>query len=258
MKRKSAFPMIILILILVFFYLPLFVLVINSFNASRVSSVWGGFSLKWYKKLLGDQNLLRSVKNTVIVTSVSVFCSTVLGSLAGVSIARFRSRVQKVHSVFIALPLIMPDILIGISLLLFFISFRIQLSLLTIIIGHITFCISYVASTVQARFQNFDFSLIEAAQDLGADRWQVLWKIYLPLLAPGILSGAMLAMTLSLDDFIISFFTAGPGASTLPIQIYSMIRHGSPPVINALSTLFIGFTFLFLLVYQRISRRLDQ
>ena len=153
MKRKSAFPMIILILILVFFYLPLFVLVINSFNASRVSSVWGGFSLKWYKKLLGDQNLLRSVKNTVIVTSVSVFCSTVLGSLAGVSIARFRSRVQKVHSVFIALPLIMPDILIGISLLLFFISFRIQLSLLTIIIGHITFCISYVASTVQARFR---------------------------------------------------------------------------------------------------------
>ncbi len=258
MKKRSAFPMIILILTVVFFYLPLVVLVVNSFNASRVSSVWGGFSLKWYEKMISDRNLLRSVRNTVIVTGVSVLCSTVLGSLAGVSIARFKSRLQKAHSIFITLPLIMPDILIGISLLLFFISFRIRLSLLTIIIGHITFCVSYVASTVQARFQNFDFSLIEAARDLGADRGQVLWKIYLPLLAPGILSGAMLAMTLSLDDFIISFFTAGPGSSTLPIQIYSMIRHGSPPVINALSTLFIAFTFIVLLFYQRISRRLEQ
>lgn len=258
MKKLNPLPMVVLVLTLIFIYLPLVVLMVNSFNASRVSSVWGGFSLQWYEKLFHDRHLLRSVRNTVIVTLTSVVVSTLLGSLAGVSLARYKSRLQKIHSGFVALPLIMPDILIGISLLLFFISFKVRLSLWTIIIGHITFNISYVASTVQARFRNFDFTLVEAAQDLGADKWQVLWRIYLPQLAPAILSGAMLAMTLSLDDFIISFFTAGPGASTLPIQIYSMIRHGSPPVINALSTIFIVFTFIFLLIYQRVSRRLGK
>ncbi|MBF9016324.1 MULTISPECIES: ABC transporter permease [unclassified Oceanispirochaeta] len=257
MKKKSLLPRIILILTLIFIYLPLLVLLVNSFNASRVSSVWGGFSFKWYTKLFNDKNLLRSIKNTVIVTASSVFISTIMGTLAGVTLGRYKSRLQKAHMTIVSLPLIMPDILIGISLLLFFLSLKIRLSLFTIILGHITFSISYVTSTVQARFEDFDFSVIEAAQDLGAGTMQILWSIYLPLLAPGILSGAMLAMTLSLDDFIITFFTAGPGASTLPIQIYSMIRHGSPPVINALSTLFLVFTFLIVLIYQRVTRRLN-
>jgi len=254
-KSWDRFSRVILALVLVFIYIPLLVLVVNSFNASRTSTVWMGFSLKWYGKLFRDAGLARSLKNTVIVTGVSVLASTVLGTFAGVALGRFRSRFQRGHQALVALPLVMPDILIGISLLLFFLSCGIRLSLGTIIIAHITFCVSYVASAVQARMQDFDYSIIEAAQDLGAGPLTILFRIYLPLLMPGILSGVMLALTLSLDDFIITFFTAGPGGSTLPVHIYSMIRFGTPPVINALSTLFIVFTFMAVLVYQRGTRR---
>ncbi len=245
----------ILFMEIIFIYLPLAVLVINSFNLSRSSAVWSGFSLKWYKKLFRDRAILTSLLNTLLVTGVSVLASTLLGTLAGAALGQYRSRFQKSHKILVAFPLMMPDILMGISLLLFFLALKVPLGLGTIIIGHITFCISYVASTVQSRFQNFDHCIVEAARDLGAGTFYLIFRIYLPLLLPGILSGAMLALTLSLDDFIITFFTAGPGASTLPVHIYSMIRHGSPPVINALSSLFIGATFIILLVYRRIPRR---
>ncbi len=245
-----------LVTTLLFIYMPLLILMINSFNGSRFSTVWGGFSLKWYVKLFHDRNIRRALVNTVIVAASSVAVSTVLGTLAGVVLVRYKSVLQKIHHIFITLPLIVPDILMGISLLLFFIAAGFRLSLGTIIIGHITFSISYVAATVQARFQDFDFSVVEAAQDLGADNFRVFYKIYIPLLSPGIISGAMLALTLSLDDFVITFFTAGPGSSTLPIQIYSMIRFGTPPVINALSTIFICITFMIVLIYQRSKRSL--
>ncbi len=253
--RKISASRIILVAVLLFIYAPLIVLIINSFNASRFSTIWGGWSLKWYFELFSDKALGRSIINTCIVALVSVSVSTVLGTLAGVVLARYSSRLKKAHQLIVTLPLIMPDLLMGISLLLFFIAAGMKLSLITIIIGHITFSISYVASTVQARFQGFDFHIIEAARDLGAGRYTVLRRVYLPMLAPGIAAGAMLALTLSLDDFVITFFTAGPGASTLPIHVYSMIRFGNPPVINALSTLFIAGTFLLLLIYQRIIRR---
>ncbi len=258
MKGTERISRVLLIITMIFIYLPLVILVANSFNASRVSSVWGGFSFKWYEKLLGDENIARSLKNTLIVTTLSVLISTLIGSLAGVALARYKSRLQKSHQMIVSLPLVMPDILIGIQLLLFFIAAGIKLSLMTVIIGHITFSVSYVASMVQARFQDFDFTIVEAARDLGADGKTILIRIYIPLLMPGILSGALLAVTLSLDDFIITFFTAGPGASTLPVQIYSMIRFGTPPVINALSTIFIALTFLLVLVYQRSQRRIPK
>lgn len=253
-NRLSPAPKVVLGAVLAFIYLPLIVLIINSFNGSRFSTVWGGFSLEWYEKLWESKNLMRALKNTAIVSLTSVLVSTILGTLAGVVLARRKSKLQKGHQLLITLPLIFPDILIGMSLLLFFVALKVRLSLGTIIIGHITFSISYVASTIQARLQDFDYSVIEAAQDLGARTGTILRKIYLPLLAPGILSGAMLALTLSLDDFMITFFTAGPGASTLPIQIYSMIKFGNPPVINALSTLFFAITFLIVLIYQRTTR----
>jgi spermidine/putrescine transport system permease protein len=154
----------------------------------------------------------------------------------------------------ISLPLIIPDILMGMSLLLFFISLKIKLSLITVIIGHITFCISYVAVTILARLQDFDYKIIEAAKDLGAKGWVLFTKIYVPLLAPGLIASAMLSITLSLDDFIITFFTAGPGSSTLPLQIYSMIKFGTPPVINALSTILLMVTFFISVIYQKILR----
>ncbi len=253
--KKPGLPKVILYATFVFLYIPLIILIINSFNASRFSAVWEGFSLKWYTKLFHDRSIARSFTNTVIVTFSSVTLSTILGSLAGVVIARYESRLQKTHAALLRLPLMMPDILMGIGLLFFFITLKIPLGLFTIILGHVTFTMSYVASTVRAQFQNFDYAVVEAAQDLGAGWWDTFIRIYLPLLAPGILSGAMLAMTLSLDDFVITFFISGPGSSTLPVQIYSMIRFGTPPVINALSTILISVTFTLLLIYQRVSRR---
>lgn len=253
--KRSKFTFAITIIVLLFFYLPIFVLVINSFNDSRFGSVWGGFSLKWYDKLFNDRNIWHSIQNTLIVAAVSTSVSMVLGTLSGYALFRFKSGIQKVHSTLIALPLIIPDILMGMSLLLFFIALKIQLSLFTVILGHITFCVSYVAVTVLARLQDFDFSVVEAAQDLGASSIMILRRIYLPLLSPALISGGMLALTLSLDDFIITFFTAGPGSSTLPLQIYSMIKFGTPPVINALSTIFLLVTFLIALLYQCINMR---
>ena len=253
--RHSKFPFVLTIIVLIFFWLPIIILVVNSFNASRFGSVWGGFSLKWYEKLFEDHNVWRSLENTIIVTIVSTAVSLVIGSLAGFALYRYKSRVQQIHMGLISLPLVIPDILMGMSLLLFFISFKIPLGLFTIILGHITFCISYVAVTILARLQDFDYKIVEAARDLGARGWPLFSKIYIPLLTPGLLAGAMLSITLSLDDFIITFFTAGPGSSTLPLQIYSMIKFGTPPVINALSTLFLMATFLLALIYQKISRR---
>ena len=253
--KKSKIPFILTIIVLIFFWLPIIILMFNSFNASRFGSVWGGFSLKWYERLFSDSNIWRSVQNTLIVTLVSTAFSLVLGSLAGFALHRYRSKLQKIHMVLVWVPLIIPDILMGMSLLLFFISIKVPLGLFTIILGHITFCISYVAVTILARLQDFDYTIVEAARDLGARGWTLFRKIYVPLLAPGLLAGAMLSITLSLDDFIITFFTAGPGSSTLPLQIYSMIKFGTPPVINALSTLFLMITFLIVLTYQKISRR---
>ncbi|THB66729.1 MAG: ABC transporter permease [Spirochaetaceae bacterium] len=241
--------------VIAFLWLPILVLVINSFNASRFSTVWGGFSLIWYERLITDAEIWRSVKNTAIVAAVSTSVSVVLGTLAGFVLDRYKSGVQATHNILVTIPLIIPDILMGISLLVFFLSAGMRLGLGTIILGHITFCISYVAITIRARLQDFDYSVVEAAQDLGANWPTVAWKVYFPMLLPGIISGALLSLTLSLDDFIITFFTAGPGSSTLPVHIYSMIRHGNPPVINALSTLFLALTFMFVLVYQRVSRR---
>jgi len=253
--RRSRFPLYLTAAVLLFFWVPIIILVVNSFNGSRFGSVWGGFSLKWYVKLFGDRSVWRSLQNTAIVASVSTAVSLVLGSLAGFTLFRYKTKLQRFHLGLVSLPLVIPDILMGMSLLLFFISLKIRLGLLTVILGHITFCISYVAVTILARLQDFDYRIVEAARDLGAKGWVLFMRIYMPLLAPGLLAGAMLSLTLSLDDFIITFFTAGPGSSTLPLQIYSMIKFGSPPMINALSTLFLMVTFLIAFAYQRISRR---
>ncbi|MCL2293899.1 MAG: ABC transporter permease subunit [Spirochaetes bacterium] len=253
--KHSKFPLILTIIILTFIWAPIIILVANSFNASRFGTVWGGFTLQWYERLFADRNVWRSLENTLIVTGVSTVVSLVLGSLAGFALHRYKTKIQKVHMGIISIPLVIPDILMGMSLLLFFVSIGMPLSIVTIILGHITFCISFVAITILARLQDFDYKIVEAAKDLGAHGWTLFRKIYIPLLAPGLLAGAMLSITLSLDDFIVTFFTAGPGASTLTIHIYSMIRFGTPPVINALSTIFLMLTFLLALIYQRISRR---
>jgi len=180
--------------------------------------------------------------------------ATLLGTLAAFALHRYTSKLQKLHYTLIYTPLVVPEILMGMSLLLLFVALRVQLGLFTIFLAHITFCISYVTMVVLARLQDFDFAVVEAAMDLGANWWQTLWRVLVPLLAPGIAAGALLAFTLSIDDFVISFFVAGPGSTTLPIRIYSMIKFGATPLINALSALLLLATFILVWASQHLTR----
>ncbi len=253
--RRSRLPAIVTTLCLLFLYLPIVILVVNSFNGSRFGSVWGGFSLRWYTQLFTNRSIWFALRNTLLIGTGSTLLSMVLGTLAAWALNRYRSRLQNVHYALVYTPLVVPDILIGISLLLFFVAIHMPRGLFTIFVAHTTFCISYVAMVVLARLQDFDFSVIEAAQDLGASWRTIVLRVILPQLAPGILAGGMLAFTLSIDDFVITFFVAGPGSTTLPIQIYSMIKHGSPPMINALSTILLCITFLIVAASRKLGGR---
>ncbi len=254
--KPSRVPWIVTGAVLVFFYLPIAVLVVQSFNSARFGGGWESTSLRWYRQLLREPSIWHALRNTLVVAGSATLASMVLGTAAAFALHRFAgSRLQKIHYGLIYTPLVLPEILMGLSLLLFFVALKVQLGLATIAVAHVTFCISYVALTVLARLQDFDFSIVEAAQDLGAGWWTTLWRVLVPMLAPGILAGGLLAFTLSIDDFVISFFTAGPGSTTLPIKIYSMIKHGSPPLINALSTLLLLVTFASVAASQRLARR---
>ncbi len=255
MLRKSRFPAILTWIVLAFLYLPILLLIVNSFNLSRTGGNWGGFTFQWYEKLFSAREIWYAFRNTLVVALIATVVSTVLGTTAACALHRYKSKVQDMHYVLVYSPLIVPEILTGISLLLFFVALRVELGIGTVIVAHITFCVSYVTMAVLSRLQDFDNTILEAAHDLGANTWQATWKVLVPCIFPGILSGALLAFTLSVDDFVISFFVAGPGSTTLPIHIYSMIRRGSLPLINALSTILLAITFLVILAGQIISRR---
>ena len=251
--KRNLFPLVVLILVLLFLYLPIVVLTANSFNASRFGGTWEGFTLKWYQQLLNDQQVWVAFGNSLLIATGATLASCLLGTTAALALHRWHTRLQNIHYGLIYTPLVVPEILMGISLLLLFIGLKVPLGLFTVFLAHVTFCISYVAMVVLARLQDFDFTLVEAAHDLGAGTWICLRRVLLPLLAPGILAGALLAFTLSIDDFVITFFVAGPGATTLPIRVYSMIKHGATPVINALSTLLLVVTFGVVLLAQRLA-----
>ncbi len=196
-----------------------------------------------------------ALRNSLIIALSATFTSMILGSLAAFVLHRFHGHLQRYHYTLIYTPLVVPDILMGMSLLLFFVAVGMSLSLVTIYLAHVTFCISYVAMVVLARLQDFDFSIIEASLDLGAGWWDTTWRILLPILAPGIAAGGLLAFTLSIDDFVITFFVAGPGSTTLPIRIDSMIKHSrNMPIINALSTLLLLVTFTVVWSSQRLLK----
>jgi len=241
--KRSRVPLVTTVAVLVFFYLPIAVLVLNSFNASRFGSTWEGWSLRWYARLWHQPEIWQALWNTLLIAFCATGLSVVLGTTAAFALHRYGSRLQRAHYTLVYTPLVMPEILMGISLLLFFAAVGLKLGLLTIFLAHVSFCLSYVAMVVLARLQDFDFSVVEAAQDLGAGWWTTVWRVLLPLLAPGIAAGGLLAFTLSIDDFVITFFVAGPGSTTLPIRIYSMIKHGSTALINALSTILLVVTF---------------
>lgn len=250
--RRSRFPLLVTLAVLAFFYLPILVLVVNSFNASRFGSTWQGFTLQWYGLLSGQREIWAALKVTLIVAFSATAVSAVLGTTAALALHRYSGRLQRFHSVLVSVPLVMPEILMGMSLLLFFATIGLDLGVFSIFLAHVTFSVSFVAMVVLGRLQDFDDSLLEAARDLGATAWAATWRVLLPLLAPGIAAGALLAFTLSIDDFVITFFVAGPGATTLPIRIYSMIKHGLPALINALSTLLLFVTFVTVWLSQRL------
>lgn len=253
--KASRVPILTLALVLVFFYLPIAFLILNSFNDSRFATGWHGFTLRWYERLGQRPDLIAALVNSLKVAAAASAASMVLGTAAAFALERHRTRLQQAHRAILLVPLVLPDILMGMSLLLLFVSIGMQLSLTTVTIAHITFCLSYVALVVQARLQDFEHSVVEAARDLGATRLQAFLKITLPLLAPGILAGGLLAFTLSIDDYVVTYFVKGPGSDTLPTLVYSMIKKSRDlPVINALSSIMLLLTFLVVALSLRLTR----
>ncbi|MCJ2073719.1 ABC transporter permease [Methylobacterium sp. J-030] len=230
---------------LAFLYAPILVLIGYSFNASPLVTVWGGFSTQWYGALLADAPLLASAWVSLKVAILTSLIATVLGTLAALVLERQRRfRGRALFTGLVLGPMVMPEVMIGLSLLLMFIGIGLDRSLLTIVIAHATFCTGFVAVVVAARLRGLDRSLEEAAADLGAPPMRVLTTITLPLLAPAIVAGALLAFTLSLDDLVIASFVSGPGSTTLPMRLYSRVRLGVNPEINAASTLLVGLVSL--------------
>jgi putrescine transport system permease protein len=230
-----------------FLYLPIVSLVVYSFNASRLVTVWAGFSTKWYGELLANDKILDAAWLSLRIATLNATLATLLGTLAGLALARFgRFRGRALFTLLIGAPLVMPEVLLGLSSLLLFVALEHWLGwpagrgVTTIVIAHVTFSLAYVAVVVQSRLSQLDGSLEEAALDLGARPWKVFFVITLPLIAPALLAGWLLAFTLSLDDLVVASFVSGPGASTLPMVVYSSMRLGVSPQINALATLLIG------------------
>ena len=235
-----------------FLYIPLAVVVLFSFNDSKLNAEWVGFTLDWYQKLFANAEMLTAARNSLFIAVVASFAATVLGTMAGIAMHRYRSKVLP----FLTLtPVAMPEILLGVSLLIFFISVfgDESLSLLTVIIAHTTFCIGFVAIIVRARLSGMDESIFEAARDLGATPWQTFRLVTLPLIMPGVIAGALMAFTLSIDDFVITFFTAGAGVPTLPLTIYTMIKVAVTPEVNAVSTLLMLLTLTMIVVAGRLA-----
>jgi spermidine/putrescine transport system permease protein len=244
-RRKAfSFSRTVFIATIVFLFLPLFVLCLYSFNASK-GSLLTGFSLVWYEKLFFDSsNLWRAFWNSILIAFTSAATATVLGTFGAVGVNWYRFRLRNYIQVIAFLPMVLPEIIVGVSLALFFAGTKIPLGLLTIFIAHTTFDLPFVFLKVMARLDEFDYSIIEAAQDLGASEGQTFLKVTVPVCMPGIVSGFLTAITISLEDFVITYFVAGPGSTTLPVYIYSAIRFGVSPVINALSVVMILGTVL--------------
>ncbi len=241
MKSFSRFNLTAITLGLAFLYLPIILLVVYSFNASKLVTVWGGWSAKWYGELLHDQALLDAAWVTLRVAFLSATVATVLGTMAAVVLVRFgRFKGRTLFSGMIYAPLVMPEVITGLSLLLLFVSLNLARGFWTIVLAHITFAMCYVAVVIQSRLVTFDRSLEEAAEDLGCPPLKTFFVITLPIILPAVVAGWMLGFTLSLDDLVIASFTTGPGATTLPMKIYSQVRLGVTPEINAVCTILIA------------------
>lgn len=262
MRRHHPLIVVISYLTIAFLYLPLAGVAVFSVNSARRGLVWEGFSLKWYVKLFQNDWILEAAWNTLVLAVVSTLIATVIGTVLAIAMDRFpwRSGTRNVLDAILHIPVVIPDIVLAASLVVAFSLLRMASSvfepgLVNMIIGHITFQIAFVALVVRSRLVAIGREVEEAARDLFADNWYLVKKVMLPLLMPGIIAGAMLAFTLSLDDFVISFFTAGPDSQTLPLFIFAAVRRGVTPQIHALSTLVMLITVLLVVLTERFTRR---
>jgi len=233
-----------------FLYVPLIIVVVYSFNDSQLNAEWVGFTLDWYRKLFHNEEMLQAAGNSLLIALVASAASTMLGTMAGFAMHRYK---LKLLPLLVLTPIAIPEILVGVSLLIFFVMLNITLGLVSIALAHIAFCIGFVAIVVRSRLSGMDESLTEAARDCGATPMQAFRLVTLPLIMPGVVAGALMAFTLSIDDFVITFFTAGANASTLPLQIYSMIKIAVTPEVNAVSTLLMGLTLLLIIIASKLA-----
>jgi putrescine transport system permease protein len=256
MRRVSLFNVVTVALGLAFLYLPIAVLVIYSFNASRLVTVWGGWSLAWYRALLHDDAVLQAAWISLRVAALSASAATVLGTCAALALVRLgRFRGRLLFSGMVYAPLVMPEVITGLSLLLLFVALNVDRGFWTIAIAHTTLTLCFVTVIVQSRLISFDRSLEEAAMDLGCPPLKTFLTVTLPLIAPAVAAGWMLAFSLSLDDLVIASFTTGPGATTLPIRIYSQVRLGVKPEINAICTIMIAIVALVTVIASLMMKR---
>jgi spermidine/putrescine transport system permease protein len=253
------------ILIYLFLYVPIIVLVVFSFTRDEFGVSWTGFTFDWYIRLFNNARLMEAALNTLYVAVASTIVSTVLGTLTALAMERFRFRGRGTVDSLLYLPVVIPEIVMAVALLAFsalifeiirvVFGINMRRSLTTVTLAHIAFSISFVVIVVRTSLKNFDMRMEEAAADLGADRWRIFWRITFPLILPGIVGGALLAFTLSLDDFIISLFLSGPGTSLLPVEVYNKVRRSVTPEINAISTLMLLLSMILVILSQLVQRR---
>lgn len=249
MKKNSKFSRFYLGFIFLLMYLPIVVVVIFSFNESKLPVKFTGFSLKWYKELFHDTAMLEALGNSLILGVLSCLAAAVIGTLGAVGLSKIHWKTKGILEYISILPLMIPEIILGMVLMAFFYMLDLPFGMLTLLIGHTVFCVPYILMEVKARLAGMDPSLEEAARDLGASPFRAFWDIILPLIMPAVLSGSLLAFAMSMDDVVISIFVNGPRISTLPIKVYTQIKTGVTPEINALCTIMLALTLLILVIY---------
>lgn len=252
-KGLSAKSVMYACLIYIFLYLPIVIVIIYSFNTSEMNIKFEGFTLSWYVRMFDNIELMEALKTTLIVAIASTALSVFIGTISAFGMFKYKFRGKSAVDSLMYIPIVIPEIVLGISLLAFFTALNIPMGLLTLIIAHVTFSVPFVIITVRARLSGYDMSVEEAAMDLGANQWRTFKRVTFPIIAPGVMSGAMLALTMSLDDVIVSFFTCGPNDVTLPIKIFGMVRKGVSPDVNALSTVMILATALIMITSKLLE-----
>ena len=253
-RLTSASRVVMLASVYAFLYIPIIILIVFSFNNSRLNATWMGFTTSWYGTLPDHPSMLNAAEISIAVTLGQTVISTVLGTMGGIALHRYKFPGKRMFVYFLYIPIVIPEVVLAVALLLFFNQVSFPLGVVAMMVGHTTFTIPFVVLVVRAAMSGFDNSLEEAARDLGATEWQTLWKVTIPIILPGIIVGALLSFSQSFDDFTTSFFVDGMGNDPLPVYIYGLMRHGVSPVVNALAAIILAVTLVFALLGERMQR----